>query len=143
MTERRDEEETLEKLGLPEVSIEITAAEYKGAGRPTKYRPEFCDVAVERGMTGASRAQIASWLNVRRTTIAKWEQDHPEFLVAMQEAADHALAWYESAGQRGMFRKGFSGQSWSLQMRNRFPAEYRDEKTVNVRTHEDQLTELE
>lgn len=131
-----------QKIGLPEIEIEITAPKYKGPGRPSKYDPAFCAEVVECGTKGMSRTQIAGWLNVRRATLANWEAEFPEFLAAMQHAQELAMNWFETAGQRGMFMKGFQPATWSLQMRNRFPEHYRDEKTLNVRSHEEALDAL-
>lgn len=113
-------------------------------GRPTSYDPAYCDAVIDLGAKGKSRAQIAASLSVCRSTLANWEKQHEDFLVAMTRAKDLELAWWEEAGQRGMFMTGFSANAFGLQIRNRFPADYQDKKIqdVNLTTHEQALEKL-
>jgi transcriptional regulator with XRE-family HTH domain len=104
----------------------------KKIGRPSKYDPTFCDLALEMGAKGFSRAQIAANLGVSRQTMATWEQLHPQFLDDLKEAKDLALAWWETAGQTNMTRQGFNATAFIFQMKNRFREDYRD---VNVNEH--------
>lgn len=98
----------------------------KKGGRPTDYRPEHCARVVDLGKLGKSRAQIAAALDVVRDTLTNWEKSHPEFLGAMTRAHELALAWWEDQGQTGIWAgKQFNANAYSLQMRNRFPAEYK------------------
>lgn len=99
-------------------------------GRPTKYDPDYCQRVQELGGRGYSRAQIAADLGVARDTLYQWERRHKDFAVAMRLARDLSLAWWEHAGMRGMFHSGFSANAWGLQMRNRFPEDYRDRRDV-------------
>lgn len=71
-------------------------------GRPTDYRPEYCEKAVAWGRKGWSRAEIANGLDVARNTVANWEAVHPEFLSAMSRARDASLAWWEAQGRNGL-----------------------------------------
>lgn len=109
----------------------ITIRKHPG-GRPTKYDPAWCELVVELGAKGFSRAQIAADLGITRASLANYEQEHPEFLVATTSAHELSMAWFEEAGRRGMFMKGFNANAWSLQVRNRFRGEYVDE---NQTTH--------
>lgn len=106
---------------------EIIIPKHPG-GRPSNYDPEYCEAVKECGAKGWSRAQIAAYLGTTRQTIITWEERHPEFLDAMTAAKELALAWWEHAGQMGMFMQTFSASAYSLQIRNRFPADYRDAK---------------
>ena len=108
--------------------VEITPPKM---GRPTSYDPDYCDRVKELGAKGYSRAQIAADIGVARQTLYDWEQAHPEFLDSMRRAKDLELAWWEHAGQRGMFMKSFSAAAWGLQARNRFPREYRDQREID------------
>lgn len=114
------------KADLPAIEILPPAT-----GRPTSYDPAFCERVQELGGLGYSRAQIAADLGVSRETTYNWEKVHPEFLDAMTRARDLALAWWEHAGQRGMFMTGFSANAWGLQVRNRFPEDYREKREVD------------
>jgi hypothetical protein len=116
----------------PEIVIYVPegAEQKRRRGRPTDYKPSMCELVEELGKAGKSRAQIAAALDVAIKTTREWEEVHPEFRSAMSRARDYALAWWEEAGQAGMFMMGFNATAWSLQVRNRFPDDYRDRREV-------------
>lgn len=98
----------------------------KNIGRPSLYDPSYCDLVLELGAEGKSRAQIAAALGVSRQTIENWCDAHPQFLDALKEAKDLELAWWETAGQMNMTRQGFNATAFIFQMKNRFRSDYRD-----------------
>jgi hypothetical protein len=71
-------------------------------GRPTEYKPEFCDVAVSACARGATIAELAEMLSVYRSTIYRWMAEHQEFSDAIRiarEIADERVGFslYERA----------------------------------------------
>lgn len=92
----------------------------------TKYEPRFCNVVINRGRKGHSRAQIAVYLGVTRKTLARWEGAHPEFKEAMEVALDQALAWWETKAQRSLEKKHFQAGMLGKMMAARYPDEYDD-----------------
>ena len=96
-----------------------------GRGRPSKYDVAYCDRVVELGRQGKSRAQIAAAIGVSRNTLDNWAEQHPEFLSAIKDAHDLALAWWEEAGQLGMQRRDFNASMFIFQVVNRFRGDYR------------------
>jgi hypothetical protein len=105
-------------------------------GRPTKYRPEFCDTVVELGALGKSKAQIAAALGCSRMSIDEWCSVHPEFSDAIAHARDLALAWWEDQAHVGMWQSPegakLNPQLWSRSMAARFPDDYRESKGVEL-----------
>lgn len=101
------------------------------AGRPTQYRPEYCESVIEWGKQGKSRTWIASEIGVTRETLYEWERVHTEFSDAMARAKVFEQRWWEDAGQDGMKLQGFGQSIWSRSMAARFPKEWR-EKTAHV-----------
>ena len=99
-------------------------------GRPTDYRPEFCDQVIELGRQGKSHAQIASELNVSRQTLYDWQAIHPEFLDAIKEARDYAQAWFENIAQNNLLAPtpGFSASLWAKAVSCRFADDYTDKQ---------------
>lgn len=95
-------------------------------GRPSLYDPEFCDLVLDLGAEGKSKAQIAARLGINRDTLNEWTKKHPEFSVAVKNAQELALAWWEDAGQVNMARQGFNATAYIFQMKNRFREDYRD-----------------
>lgn len=99
-------------------------------GRPTDYRPEYCDLVQELGRKGKSKAQIAAEIGVSRTTLDSWTVAHPEFLNAMALSRDFCLAWWEDTGQAGLPHGVLNASLWSRSMAARFPADYREEHAI-------------
>ena len=65
-------------------------------GRPTKYKPEYCDQIVEMGRLGKSRVQCASHLDVHTDTLYEWGSVHQDFSVALKKAQQHAESFWEN-----------------------------------------------
>ena len=103
-------------------------------GRPTDYKPEYCDKVIELGKEGMSHAEIAAELGVCRNTLYNWAEVHPEFLSASTRARDLAQAWFERIGRVNMVSPtpGFSAPLWAKQVSCRFPADYTDKTKQEV-----------
>ena len=103
-------------------------------GRPTDYKPEYCERVVELGKEGFSHAQIAAELDVCRNTLYNWANDNPEFLSAILKARDYSQAWFEKVAQNNMLTPtpGFSAQLWAKQVSARFPDDYTDKQKQEV-----------
>jgi transposase-like protein len=95
-------------------------------GRPTDYNPDFCERVIELGKQGKSVTQIACALDVVKSTLYLWEQEHPEFSDAMKKARQHAQTWFEEIGQNALFADKFQASLWNKQVTCRFPEDYRD-----------------
>lgn len=55
-------------------------------GRPSKYRPEFCQAVIEDARLGFSLSAFAGGIEVDRDTISEWRKVHPEFDQACKTA---------------------------------------------------------
>lgn len=93
-------------------------------GRPTDYRPEYCEEALNLGREGKSHAQIAAALDVSRQTLHNWAKAHSEFFDAITHARDLAQAWWEDQGQIGLTTSGFNASLWAKSVSARFPDDY-------------------
>lgn len=98
------------------------------AGRPTKYKPEFCDMVIEMGKTGASKAEMALDLDIAWSTFQLWQEVHEEFSAAVKEAERLSQGWWEKNGRIATFGgvSGFNPTSYIFNMKNRFKHEWRD-----------------
>lgn len=94
------------------------------AGRPTKYKPEFCDLVIEIGEQGGWVSEMAEACDVHRSTFPEWEKAHPEFSAALSRAKQKAQAWFEIAGRSGLTADKFNSSLWQKQMSARHPDEY-------------------
>lgn len=93
-------------------------------GRPTDYRPEYCERVLELGQEGKSHAQMAAALGVSRMSLYRWAEAHPEFRDAITHARDLAQAWWEDKGQDGLVMPGFNSSLWAKSVSARFPDDY-------------------
>ncbi len=96
------------------------------------YRPEYCQLAIEAGKLGHSRAKIALEFGVSSKTVKNWEADHPEFGEAMEMSRTYAQAYWEDVGATGiMMGKQFNANVWKTVMECRF-SEYQPIKRTEI-----------
>ncbi len=102
-------------------------------GRPTLYRPEYCEKVIELGKQGDSIAQMASYFDVTRQSLMEWAKVHPEFSTALSIAKEHCQSWWENAGREGMFLGGggFNAAVWKKSMEARFREDYTERQEVH------------
>lgn len=55
------------------------------AGRPTLYRPDYCELARNYCLLGATNAELAGFFDVAPRTIDNWISAQPEFAVAVKK----------------------------------------------------------
>ena len=100
--------------------------------RTTTYLPEYCDAVVEMGRKGKSRIQMAAKFHCDRKTLDNWAKANPEFKTALDWSRDLAQAWWEDAGQEGIWTeqggRQFNANAYRLQVLNRFPDDWRDKQ---------------
>jgi hypothetical protein len=140
------------KLGdkPPEVSKE--KKEKNNTGRPTMYRPEYCQKLIDHMASGKSYETFGYKVGVNRSTVYKWEKKHPEFVDAKKAAFDASLDFWENAGIQGMFMGGkdnpFNSTVWVFNMKNRFnwrdkvESEVKEQKEITVVLPDERATEL-
>lgn len=71
-------------------------------GRPTKYKPEYCEQAYKLCLLGATDKEMAGFFGVEEKTINNWKHEYPEFLQSLKEGkikadADVANSLYHRA----------------------------------------------
>ena len=104
------------------------------AGQPTRYDPAFCDRIIEMGKYGASKAEMACELGICRKTFLNYENAHPEFLHAVNQAVEYSQAWWERNGRTATFGgvEGFNATSFIFNMKNRFPGDWKDKRETEL-----------
>lgn len=107
------------------------------AGRPTSYRPEYCERVIEMGEQGYSVVEMAAELGVNRSSLeAEWPEKHPSFSEAFTQARQKSQAWWERQGRENVVMepgKGtFNASMWSRSMAARFPRDWRESKDVQL-----------
>lgn len=74
-------------LSPPEVLVEEVAHVHDArhpAGRPTEYRPEYCDLAKRLCESGATDQELADVLRIHRATLYRWLGEYPRFRDAVR-----------------------------------------------------------
>ena len=99
-------------------------------GRPSLYKPEYCERVIELGKEGCSPAEIASDLDVDRVTLIDWSRAHEDFSTALTRAKIHEQAWWERAGKSGMIADRFNAQVWTKSVSARFKDDYSERREV-------------
>jgi predicted transcriptional regulator len=68
-----------------------------GKGGPSKYKPEYIDIATRLCDRGLTDAEIAEVLGVSEPTIHAWKLKHEEFALALKRTKDEANAIVEAS----------------------------------------------
>jgi len=99
-------------------------------GTPNKYNKEFCEIAEKVLANGESRAAVCAELNIARSTLHEWEDNHPEFKEALSKGAQKAQRYWESLGKDGVVGnyEKFGSSAWIFTMKNRFREDYKEDK---------------
>jgi len=70
-------------------------------GRPTDYRPEYCEQVIAHMSEGASLTSFAASINCSRSTVGLWMDVHPEFSDAVKIGKAKCAYWWEKRGRMG------------------------------------------
>lgn len=89
-------------------------------GRPTIYKPEYCERAIKYMRNGASITEVAYLLNITRSTLYEWIDLHEEFADALKHGRYTAKGWWMVQGRRNIKNKEFNSTLFYMNMKNRF-----------------------
>lgn len=99
-------------------------------GRPSKYLPSYCDKVIALGKKGKSLVQIAVAMDVPKSTLQSWADQHIEFSAALTRAKQCEQAWWENVGQEGLKADKFNSAVWSKSMSARFRDDYTERREL-------------
>lgn len=83
---------------IPPTVIRVGAG---SGGRPTAYKPEFCQQAAESALGGSTDEEIADELGVDVRTLYRWRARHPEFRQALQWGKENC----DERVERGLYAR--------------------------------------
>lgn len=113
----------------------------RSVGRPTKYDPAYCEKLVDHMAAGFSFESFAGTVGVTRSTLYEWESKQAAFSDAKQRGVEKCRVFWEAFGVRNLLNsKGGAGLNtglWIFNMKNRFPAEWRERQEIAHGTVED------
>jgi len=101
-------------------------------GRPTDYKPEYCDRVVEMGKKGLSMVQMAAKLGQARNTLDAWGKKHGPFMDALTRARTEAQNWWETEGMNSLNKDKFQSSVWRTSMQARFREDYTERRDHTV-----------
>jgi len=108
----------------------IDNAEPKKMGRPSLYRPEYCERVIEMGAEGKSITQMAATLGFDKQTFADWRGVHADFSAALSRATALSQKWWEDRGQSGLGDRNFNAALWMKIVASRYRDDYADRKEI-------------
>jgi hypothetical protein len=97
-------------------------------GRPTLYKPEFCEQVIELGKQGKSITQIAAKLDVDKATVLRWKDEKEDFSTAMSRALTFSQEWWEDQAQVGLTDRNFNAAIWHKSVVSRFREDYAEKR---------------
>jgi hypothetical protein len=91
-------------------------------GRPTNYKPEYCDLVVEHMSQGLSFETFGHVVKAHKQTLYEWTEKFQEFGDAKKRGELASQIFWERIGIAGTTGKlkNFNAASWIFNMRNRF-----------------------
>ena len=106
------------------------------AGRPSKYPKgkaldRLMDDILAHAKQGKSLVQISARVDIPRSTLLFWGDEHPEFLTTLTRAKELEQAWWEDVGQQDKLN-GLHPVAWKKSVEARFRKDYTEAKDVNL-----------
>jgi hypothetical protein len=90
-------------------------------GRPSKYKPEFCEQAAKLCALGATEREMAAFFHVNESTLTLWKSTHAEFSTALKLAKESA----DKRVEQSLYRRALGYSHDSVHVSN-----YRGEITL-------------
>lgn len=97
-----------------------------GAGRPTDYKPEYCQLLIEHMSKGFSFEAFAALVNASKQTVYNWTEQFPEFMDAKEIAFERSRLFWERVGIDIAVKGEGNATAYIFNMKNRFKQEWRD-----------------
>ena len=101
-------------------------------GRPTKYKPEYCERVIDLGREGKSIAQMAAAFDVDKASIYDWAASHEDFSTALARAKALSQTWWEDAAQKNLSDRNFNAQLWLKSVASRFREDYTERQQTEL-----------
>ena len=89
-------------------------------GRPTKYKPEYCQEVIDFMAKGLSKEAFAGEIKVSTQQIYRWMKKHKNFRTAIRKAENACQAFWEKMGVNIAAEGQGNAAVWIFNMKNRF-----------------------
>jgi hypothetical protein len=99
-------------------------------GRPTEYRPEFCELVLECGKEGKSFTQMAVKTGHDKASLMRWKEEFPEFRIALTRALEQSQCWWEEEARAHLKNRDFNAALWHKNVASRFREDYAERREI-------------
>ena len=104
------------------------------AGRPTTYKPEYCDLLLDHMKSGLSFESFGAIADCCEDTLFEWLKKHKEFSESYKKGISYSRKFWEDLGLVGTTEgKNFNATTWIFNMKNRFGWKDRNDFTSGDR----------
>jgi hypothetical protein len=111
-------------------------------GRPTEYKPEYCEIVKRMYQEGKTNKQIYAFLDISHNCFHEWRKSYADFDETVKKYTDHSEAWWINLGLVNITNKDFNARLYALMMQNLHGWNRKIEVGITVK-HEDAIKELE
>jgi len=108
--------------------------------RPTKYKEEYLELAESYLAKGKSITQLARHLNVSKSTIYKWSDEHSRFSDALNIGREFSQAHWEDKLEEMMYDVKINTPLVKLYFANRFGWSDKSETKADITSGGEKLT---
>lgn len=125
-------------------------------GRPTLYKPEYCQMLIDHMANGDSLTDFAALIDVHIDTIYEWAKVYSDFSEAKKRAFAKCQSWWEKQGKEGLWEeteydekgrplksKRINATVWIYNMKCRFKADWHDPEPAKESTDSKATIEAE
>lgn len=102
------------------------------AGRPTDYKPEYCQLLIEHMGEGFSFEAFAAIVNCHKDTLYQWVLSHNEFSDSKKIAFERSRLFWERVGIDIAVKGEGNATAFIFNMKNRFKGEWRDKIETGI-----------
>ena len=108
----------------------------KPFGRPSEYKPEYCQLIIDHMAKGYSFEACAGKIGVDKITLYRWVKAHPDFChakaiafersrdfwetIAIDNVVNTSESGYDELGNKVSKSKSLNSAAWIFNMKNRF-----------------------
>lgn len=104
-------------------------------GRPSKYKPEYCQMIIDHMAEGASMTSFAAEIDVARSTLNEWVEEHPDFSEAVKKGKAKCAAWWERVGRKNAITGDGNATLVIFGLKNMGAEDWRDKQEIDHTTN--------
>jgi hypothetical protein len=101
-------------------------------GRPSKYKPEYCERVIAMAKEGKGWANYAAEFEVDRASLYDWAASHEDFSTALMRAKVLEQQWWEDQARENLKSREFNANLWIKSAQARFRDDYTERKETAV-----------